>query len=189
MKNNRSILLSLLLLIVVAALYRIIPSRPLGFAPHIAMALFGGAMIKDKKWAFALPIFSMFLSDCLYEILYRNELSTIPGFYAGQITNYILFAGITLIGFAIKRVNIVNVAIASLVAPIAYFLVSNFAVWTAGAGFQRPKTWAGLMETYVDALPFLKGNIGSTLVFSAILFGGYYLLRGSFKPLPQPDAQ
>ncbi|MFT4023021.1 MAG: hypothetical protein QM664_04450, partial [Flavihumibacter sp.] len=68
MKNNRSFLVSLVLLIIVAALYRIIPNRPWGFAPQIAMALFGGAVIKDRKWSFALPVFSMFLSDCLYEL-------------------------------------------------------------------------------------------------------------------------
>ena len=80
MKNNRALLISLALMIFVAALYRIIPGRPWGFAPQIAMALFGGAVIKDRKWAFALPIFSMFLSDCLYEILFRNGLTTIQGF-------------------------------------------------------------------------------------------------------------
>ncbi len=177
MKNNRSLLISLLLLVVVAALYRIIPNRPFGFAPHIAMALFGGAVIKDRKWAFALPIFSMFLSDCLYEVLYRNGLSDIRGFYEGQITNYILFAGITLIGFAIKQVRVLPVLVASIVAPIAYFLVSNFAVWAAGGGFARPKTLEGLMMTYADGIPFLRGSIAATIVFSTLLFGGYYLLK------------
>ena len=179
MKNNRSLLISLVLLILVAALYRIIPNRPWGFAPQIAMALFGGAVIKDRKWAFALPVFSMFLSDCLYELLYRGGVSTIQGFYEGQLTNYLLFAGITLIGFMIKKVNLLQVGIASLAAPLVYFVVSNGVVWLEGAGLQRPKTFAGLLQTYADGLPFLQGSILSTVVFSAVLFGGYYLLRNN----------
>ncbi|HZG23917.1 MAG TPA: DUF6580 family putative transport protein, partial [Chitinophagaceae bacterium] len=63
MKLNKSIVWSLVLLIVVGSIYRVIPNRPWGFTPQLAMALFAGAMIKDKKWAFALPLFSMFLSD------------------------------------------------------------------------------------------------------------------------------
>ena len=54
---KKSIIWALILLIVVAAVYRVIPGRPWGFAPQWAMALFAGAMIKDKKWAFALPLF------------------------------------------------------------------------------------------------------------------------------------
>lgn len=176
MKLNRSIILALVLLIVVAALYRIIPSRPLGFAPHIAMALFGGAMLKDRKWAFALPIFSMFLSDLLFEALYRNGMTLTPGFYEGQLTNYILFAGLTLIGFAIRKVNLWSVAAGSLAAPTAYFLVSNFLVWASGGGLGRPKTMEGLFQCYTDALPFYTGSLAATVVFSALLFGGYYLL-------------
>ncbi|ULQ53128.1 DUF6580 family putative transport protein [Flavihumibacter fluvii] len=179
MKFNRSIFISLVLLIVVAAIYRIVPARPFGlisFAPHIAMALFGGAVIKDRKWAFALPIFSMFLSDVLFQVLYVNGLSSTPGFYAGQITNYVLFAGLTLVGFAIKRITIPAVLTASLVAPTLYFIFSNFFVWTAGAGFERPKTLEGLLACYADGLPFYTSSIAATLMFSTILFGGYYLL-------------
>ena len=181
MKLNRSILIALVLMIVVAALYRVIPARPLGFVPHIAMALFGGAMIKDRKWAFALPIFSMFLSDLIYQVLFLNGLSDIPGFYAGQLTNYILFAGLTLVGFAIKRINVRSVLTAALVAPTLYFIFSNFFVWVAGAGLERPKTFSGLVACYNDGLPFYTGNLASTVLFCAVLFGGYYLLVSQKK--------
>ena len=67
MKSSKNLIIAFIVLIIVASLYRVFP-RPVNFAPHIAMALFGGAVISDKKWAFALPIFSMFLSDLLYHI-------------------------------------------------------------------------------------------------------------------------
>jgi hypothetical protein len=177
MKINKSFIWSLILLIVVAALYRVIPDRPYGFAPHIAMALFAGAIIKDKKWAFAIPIFSIFLSDLLYEALYLNGLTQIRGFYEGQLTNYILFAGITCIGFLMKQVKAINVLWFSLITATVYFLTSNFMVWLNGAGFSRPKTWSGLLLCYADSLPFYRGSLIATIIFSTILFGSYYLLN------------
>jgi hypothetical protein len=182
MKLNKSMIWTLLMLIVVAALYRVIPGRPYGFAPQIAMALFAGAVIKDRKWAFALPLFSMFLSDLLYEALYSYGYSDIPGFYKGQLTNYLLFMGVTCLGFFMKRVNVKSVLGFSLLAPTVFFLASNFILWTRGGGYHRPKTFAGLMQCYTDALPFYQGSIAGCIVFSALLFGGYYLLnKPSYK--------
>ena len=47
MKINKSIIWSLIVMVVVAALYRVIPGRPFGFEPQLALALFSGAIIKD----------------------------------------------------------------------------------------------------------------------------------------------
>ncbi|MEO6313967.1 MAG: DUF6580 family putative transport protein [Chitinophagaceae bacterium] len=179
MKSNKSLIWTLIALIVIAALYRIVPGRPWGFAPQIAMALFGGAIIKDKKWAFALPIFSMFLSDLLYQGLYSaGFISDIYGFYSGQWINYCLFALMVVIGFAIKKINVLNVLAASLIAPTVFFLLSNFVTWSGLAGMRglnRPFTFDGLLMAYADGLPFYKGALMATLFFSTILFGGYYL--------------
>ncbi len=181
---KKSITWPLVLLIVVAALYRIIPNRPFGFAPHIAMALFAGAIVKDKKWAFAFPVFSIFLSDLLYEVLYLNGVTQLRGFYEGQLTNYILFAGITMIGFLMKSVKAINILGYSFITATVYFLASNFMVWLNGAGYSRPETWSGLLLCYTDALPFYQGSLIATILFSAVLFGGYYMLN---KPSLQSE--
>lgn len=186
MKVTKQTAASFILLIVIASLYRIMPGRPYGFAPQIAMAIFGGAVIKDKKFAFLLPLLSMFISDALFELLYRNGVGNMPGFYQGQVVNYILFGLMTFFGFFIKKLNVVRIAIASLAAPTTYFLLSNFMVWMSGsplAGLQRPKTFNGLLLCLSDGLPFYPWSVGSTFVFSAILFGGYFLLA---KPSLQP---
>lgn len=181
MQNKKSIIISLILLVLVCSLYRVFPNRPWGFAPQIAMAIFGGAIFrKNKKWAFALPILSMFLSDLLYQFLYSKGLSILPGFYQGQWQNYLLIAGITVIGFFITKINVFNVFIASLVSPTIFFLISNFIVWAGidgTRGLGRPKTFAGLLQCYNDGLPFYPGSLTATIFFSAILFGGYYLVR------------
>ena len=179
MKITKQLAGSFILLIVIASLYRIMPGRPYGFAPQIAMAIFGGAIIKDKKLAFLLPLLAMFVSDCLYQILYMNGVGSIYGFYDGQVLNYILFGGLTIFGFFIKNLNVKKIALASIAAPTAYFLASNFFVWASSsplAGLSRPKTFAGLMMCYGDGLPFYPWSVASTFVFSAILFGSYYLM-------------
>lgn len=182
MKISKQLIGSFILLIVIASLYRIMPGRPYGFAPQIAMAIFGGAIIKDKKWAFLLPILSLFISDALYELLYVNGIGTISGFYGGQLTNYILFAGLTVFGFFIKNINIKSIAIASIAAPTAYFIVSNFLVWAnPAAGLGRPTTFNGLLMTMSDGLPFYPWSIASTIVFSAIFFGSYYFMTNPGK--------
>jgi hypothetical protein len=184
MKNKNAVIVSLILLILVASLYRIIPDRPWGFAPQIAMAIFGGAIfVKDKKWAFALPIISMFLSDLFYQFLYSKGLSALPGFYDGQWQNYLLFAGLTVIGFFIKKINLLNVFLAAIISPSVFFLISNFLVWAGGGGLSRPKTFSGLIQCYQDGLPFYPGSLAATLLFSALLFGSYYVIKkGSLRP-------
>jgi hypothetical protein len=179
MKITKQIAGSFILLIIIASLYRIMPGRPYGFAPQIAMAIFGGAIIKDKKFAFLLPLLAMLVSDGLYQLLYVNGVGVIPGFYDGQALNYLLFAGLTIFGFFIKNFNVKSIAIAAVSAPTAYFLVSNFLVWASTspmAGLGRPKTFSGLVMCYGDGLPFYPWSLASTFIFSAILFGSYYLI-------------
>ncbi len=178
MRTNTKLILILLLLIVVAAFYRFIPGRPMNFAPHLAMALFAGSIIQDRKWAFAFPIFSMFLSDLIYHFFYLRGMSAIPGFYEGQLTNYLLFAGMTWVGSFMRKFTVKNIAVFSLLINVIFFLLSNFFVWQAGQGYARPKTFAGLMACYGDGLPFLVNSVLATLAFGAVLFGGWWLMAG-----------
>src|SRR4029078_5811238 len=99
MKNKKTTILVFVLLIVAAALYRVWDNRPWGFAPQIAMALFAGSVIKVKRFSFLVPLFSMLMSDVLYQFLYLRGLTELSGFYPGQWVNYILFTPITVIGF------------------------------------------------------------------------------------------
>lgn len=178
MKLNKTIWIVFVVLIVVAALYRIVPGRPYGFAPQIAMALFAGVVIKDRKWAFALPVLSMVLSDIIFEVLYAAGWSQMQGFYEGQATNYILFAGLTAVGFFIKKASVANVITGSVVASTMYFLLSNSLVWFSGTGgLQRPDTFEGWMMTMADGLPFYRNSLYGTLFFAGLFFGAYALLK------------
>lgn len=182
MKITKQAVIIFILLVVIASLYRVMSDRPFGFAPQWAMAIFAGAVISNKKFSFLLPLLSMFVSDALYEIFYRAGVGTIPGFYQGQITNYILFTAMTVFGFLITKISFKRILGAAIAAPSAFFLLSNFFVWSSSmpdAGYSRPKTFNGLLMCYNDGLPFYQWSIAATLIFSAILFGSYYFVTKS----------
>ncbi|MFN9666992.1 MAG: DUF6580 family putative transport protein, partial [Bacteroidota bacterium] len=45
-----------------------------------------------------------------------------------------------------------------------------------GGGYHHPKTFMGWIQTMIDGIPFYQNSLLSTAVFSAILFGAYYLI-------------
>lgn len=179
MKNNRTTILVFTLLILASALYRVWDNRPLGFAPQIAMALFAGSIIQNKKFAFVVPILSMLISDCIYQLLYVQGLTELKGFYHGQLINYILFACVTVIGFYINKNNILAILGGSIAGVIFFYVASNFADWVGGgldlSGHPYPKTFSGLLSCFEAGLPFLKGSLWATLLFSGLFFGVYHL--------------
>jgi hypothetical protein len=176
MKLSKYTLISFLLLVLIAAIYRAIPGRPWGFAPQFAMAIFGGAVLKDKKLAFIIPILSLLISDLLYQLLYSYGVTEIKGFYEGQIENYLLFASLTIIGFFVNAKSVSSIFKGSVVSPTMFFFISNLMVWLGNGGFQRGKTLSGLMQTYIDGIPFYTNSLIATMVFSTFLFGGYHLM-------------
>jgi hypothetical protein len=186
MKLNKSTWLAFALLIVVGAFSRLISYNIAGFAPQMAMALFGGAVIKNKKWAFALPLLSLLFSDALLELLFQTNLVVRAGFYEGQWQIYLCFAMVTLFGFLLRNINWKNVLVFSISGSLLFFITSNFFVWIGGGGFGRPITFNGMLQCYYDGLAFyrdyglIKGFIANfilgDLIWSAVLFGGYYLI-------------
>lgn len=176
MKISKYTLVSFLLLIVIAAMYRAIPNRPWGFAPQFAMGIFAGSLIKDKKLAFLLPLLSLLLSDVLYEILYRFGYTSINGFYEGMLVNYLLIGSLTVIGFYIKPDRIGSIAKGCIASPTLFFFLSNGMTWLGNGGLQRPKTFTGLLQALVDGIPFYTNSLVATFVFGAILFGSYQFI-------------
>ena len=184
MKLNKEIVIALIIMIVTSALYRVLPGRPFGFAPQIAIALFSGSLfVINKHFAFLLPIISMFLSDVLYQILYVNHLTPIQGFYDGQWQNYLLIAATAVFGFGLQTNRVGKFLGNFIAAPPVYFLVSNFMVWASFGGYHRPMTASGLLQTMVDGLPFYGYSVAGTFVFGAVMFGGFKLIQPKLKAI------
>ena len=98
------------------------------FTPVIAISLFSGTIIKDKKLAFATPFLAMLISDIYFQLF-----TNIPGFYGiSQVVNYSSVLLIVFIGSQIRSKNISNVVAYTLSSSLLFFIVSNFGVWLAG---------------------------------------------------------
>jgi len=148
--SNREIII--LLFIILAAVIRLIPHPP-NFAPITAMALFGGLNFQNKKLAYAIPILAMVVSDLFL------------GFYSISIFVYLSFIAITYIGTTIKKINISNIFLSSLL----FFIITNLGVWILG----YPMTIEGLLTCFTLALPFFGYALAGDLFFSLLFKYGF----------------
>jgi hypothetical protein len=171
MKQNTMMFLIAAVIILAAALSRI-AFYPLNFSPVIAMALFGGAVIKDKKLAFALPLLAMFLSDLIFEV---TNIAT--GFWGwGQLVGYGILALITVFGFNLKKINVHNVTGFSIASSLIFFLLSNTSVWIFDTTTYA-QNFGGWVNCLAAGIPFLKNGLAADLVYSSLFFGGFVLME------------
>jgi hypothetical protein len=171
-KQNTSSIIIAVFLIMAAALSRVL-LYPHNFSPIIGMAIFAGAVIKDRRLAFALPILAMFISDVIFQVS-----GIAPGFWGwGQLVGYGILALITVIAFSLKKINVLSVAGYSIGSSLLFFFLSNSAFFV----FDNPiyhtytQNFPGYINCLIGGLPFLKTGIVADLVFSGGLFGAYYL--------------
>jgi hypothetical protein len=173
-KQSTSTLISAVLLIIIAALSRVF-LYPDNFSPIIGMAIFAGAVIKDRRLAFALPLFAMFLSDVLFEVF-----NIAPGFWGwGQLVGYGILALITVIAFSMKKISVFSVAGYSIGSSLLFFFLSNSAFFVFDNPIYHTYTQdlSGYFATLIGGLPFLKTGIIADLVYSTVLFGTYFLVQ------------
>jgi hypothetical protein len=156
-------------MILVAAISRLIPHPP-NFTPIAAIALFGGAQFSSKRAAFLVPLIGLFLSDLVL------------GFYPITPVVYGSFALTVCLGFLLRQQrNALQVAGATIAGALLFFILTNFGVWVFETLY--PKTMVGFAECYALAIPFFWNTLLSSLLYSAILFGGLALAEIRFTGL------
>jgi hypothetical protein len=157
-----------LALIVIAAALRIAP-HPWNFTPIGAMALFSGAILKDRRLAFLFPLLALFTGD-----IFIGFHKLIPIVYASFLIN-------VAIGLWLRdRRTVTRISLATLLGAIQFFLVTNFAVWQFLGGY--PHTAGGLMACYVAGIPFLWNTLAGDAVYAVLLFGSFAFAE-RFLPL------
>lgn len=149
-------------ILILAVLSRFMPHPP-NFTPILAIALFGGAIFKNKKIALAVPILAVFMTDLVL------------GLHESMIPVYLCLGLFMYMGMNLKKNNSKSIAVNSIGAAILFFIVTNFSVWAFG-GMYAPNL-SGLMESYALAIPFFNWSLISTLLFSGVLFGAYNLFE------------
>ncbi len=167
MKQTRSTIFFLIFVIAVTTIIKFIcaPNLALsGFSTVIAMSLFAGLTIKDIKVSFLFPLLALFISDVLIQIFYTAGWFPFPGFYSGQLINYILLVVLVLIGIALRKAKTPGIVLSIIAGPLVYFFLSNFQVWASNS-VAYSRDLSGLMAAFTMGLPFLKNSFLSTIVF------------------------
>ena len=172
--------LMLAVLIFIAALSRMLPHPP-NFSPIEAVALFGGAYFANRQWALLVPLVAMFASDLLLGVfnggIYWSYFAS-----AGYLLVYACIALSTVLGFGLRgKVGASRVLSYSLAGSLLFFVVTNFGAWLSDPAY--PKTFAGLGAAYVAGVPFFQWTVLGTLIYAALLFGGFELLRNRVPSL------
>ena len=175
LSQNENLLYRLVLalgIIALAAALRIAP-HPWNFTPVGAMALFSGAVIKNRRLAFVVPLLALFLGDIFI------------GFHKLMPIVYASFLLSVAIGFWLRdRRSAGRISAATLLGAVQFFLVTNFAVWAFGLSY--PRTSAGLLACYVAGIPFFWNTLAGDAVYAVLFFGTFALAERLFPALREP---
>ena len=125
--------------------------HPWNFTPVIAAGVFAGFYFRQLFLASFVIILSMFIGD-----LYL-------GFHNTMLFTYIGLGIAVAIGMLIKSFKFLEIIITGLVSSLAFFLITNFGAWMTLEMYD--KNIAGLISSYVLAIPFFHNTLISTLLY------------------------
>lgn len=171
-----------LILVLLAVASRLVPHID-NIAPIGALALFVGTTsltfnsTKQQMAAYLLPLAALVISDAVIGFY-------TPGVMAAVYLSYLLIIGL---GFLVRRNYHWSTIIAgSLTGSVIFFLLTNAAVWAFTPMYAHNS--AGLMESYVAALPFFRNSLVGDLLYTGVLFGTYALAsRAHLVPQLRPE--
>jgi hypothetical protein len=137
---------------------RFVP-HPANFTALTAVALFGGAML-PRYWGVAIPLSAMIVSDLFI------------GLHSLSFVVWMSFMLMTFVGSYLKtHLNAINVVFASLAGSTLFYIITNFAVWAEGRMYAM--NFGGLLQSYVNAIPFYRNMLVGDLLYVGVLFGAY----------------
>jgi hypothetical protein len=140
-------------------LSRIIPHPP-NFTPILAVAVFIPFLTNSWKTAVPVTLGAMFIGD-LYWGLHPYMAWT----YGAVILSSILALQVRLL-------------VSSILAPVVFFIVTNFGVWASGYyGY----TLEGLVACYIAAIPFFHMTLLGTLFYTGIFFAIHKYTKPLYK--------
>jgi hypothetical protein len=173
--NNNKRLIYIIFVIFLGIFYRLIPHVP-NFSPLYSISVFSSILPLEldnkfnkllKYICFLIPLIILFITDLIL------------GFYKGMIFNYLAFLSYSIFSYFIfYKYNKLSKTILGLIlsvgSSIYFFIISNFGVWLLTNMYSKDLT--GFILCYINALPFLKNSIISSIIFSILIFYTYELL-------------
>ena len=141
-------------LILVLSFSRLIP-HPWNFTPVLAMGIFSGFYFKNFILSSFIVIFSMFIGDLFL------------GFHSTMLFTYTSLIIAVLLGLFINKFKFTEILFSGLVSSVCFFAVTNFGAWLTLEMYE--KNLAGLLQSYVLAIPFFHNTLISTLFYLIVL--------------------
>ena len=160
---QKSRMLLLMAIVLVTALTRLLPHPP-NFSPVMAVSLFSGAYLMDKKYAILVPILVMFLSDLVI------------GFHDLMPLVYVLMVAAVLLGTKLREnFTFGRILGYSISGSVLFFIGTNLGVWATSGLYA--KDLSGLALCFTAAIPFFQSSLAGDLLFTGALFGLLYALE------------
>lgn len=169
------------LLLLVAVLSRLMPHPDwLNFTAVGGALLYFGAR---RSWREMLaPLAALMATDyCLTVFTYHYAFR-----WEAYVTTWAWYLAAMALGHILlhARTTFVRFAAGVVLGPTSFFVLSNYAVWTAGGMY--PRTLAGLEACYAAAIPFYRNDLLSTAIVAGAAFGIPVLVRRLNKAEAQP---
>jgi hypothetical protein len=169
------------LLLLVAVLSRLMPHPDwLNFTAVGGALLYFGAR---RSWREMLaPLAALMVTDyCLTVFTYHYAFR-----WEAYVTTWAWYLAAMALGHILlhARTTFVRFAAGVVLGPTSFFVLSNYAVWTAGGMY--PRTLAGLEACYAAAIPFYRNDLLSTAIVAGAAFGIPVLVRRLNKAEAQP---
>lgn len=151
--------MDIVLLIIIGVISRLAP-HPANMTPVGALAVFSGSRYGVIK-ALAITVGTMLVSDAVL------------GFHAVMWATYGSFAlSVLLASLPLRKQTLPRIVGVTVASSILFYLVTNFAVWFVPESMY-PRTFAGLLESYIMALPFFRNSLIGDFFYIGVFFGGW----------------
>ena len=141
-------------LILILALSRLIP-HPWNFTPVLALGIFSGFFFKQFSKSFFIVVVAMFIGDIFL------------GFHATMFFTYISLSVAVILGLCIKYFKFKEILLSGMISSVCFFIVTNFGAWLTLPMYE--KSFSGLIESYILAIPFFHNTLLSTLLYLVII--------------------
>ena len=152
-------------------------------SPLLPLCLFGAACYATRTMAYLVPL-TVYVAGDLGIWLVTGRAGW--AFYGAQPVVYLSVALVVACGFFLRTGRSwPRIVATGLTSAIVFFLVSNFGVWAFGGGLRYPLTMPGLIDCYVQAIPFFRNTCISMALFLPLLFSPVSLR----EPLPSSGSQ
>lgn len=159
-KNLKITIIAALVFVVIGIVSRTVP-HVWNATPIVAVTLFAGVYLR-RGMHFIIPLGIIFFSDLIIGFYNLGVMASVYG-------SFIFIA--LLSRFLTKETSVLETTFFAGFSSTLFFFITNAAVWAFGTMY--PHTFGGLIQSYVNGLPFYKNMLIGDLIFTSSFFALY----------------